>query len=74
MRTLQIVVYSALGIPTAGIFLAGIGWVGARVTGRLDLSVALGRVLVGSLYLGIAGAALALLAGVLLATRRDAPP
>lgn len=74
MRTLQVVVYSALGIPTAGIFLAGMGWVVARATGRFDLSVVLGRVLVGSLYLGIAGAALAMGAGLWLAARRDAEP
>ena len=74
MKTLQIVVYSALGIPTAGIFLAGIGWVAARSTGRFELSLWMGRVLVGSLYLGVGGAALALGAGLWLAARQEGPP
>jgi len=72
VRTIQVVVYSALGVPALGIFVAGIGFVIARANGRLDLSMLFGKVLVGSLYLGVAGAGLALVAGLLLAgTRRD---
>lgn len=71
MRTLQVVVYSALGIPIAGILFAGIGWVAARSAGRMELSLWMGRVLVGSLYLGVAGAAFALAAGLWLSARRE---
>jgi hypothetical protein len=73
VRVLQVVVYSALGVPAAAIFLTGIGWVVARSAGRFELSVWLGRVLIGSLYLGVAGAGLALVAGVWLAARKEPP-
>lgn len=62
-----------MGIPTAVIFLTGIGWVVARSAGKFELSMWMGRVLVGSLYLGVAGAALALVAGVWLTARREGP-
>ena len=74
MRAIQVVVYSALGVPALGIFISGIGFVVARAQGRLELSVGFGRVLVASLYLGVAGAALALVAGLVLAGTRRGPP
>jgi hypothetical protein len=71
MRAVQVVVYSALGVPAAGILLSGVGFVATRVSGHADLNILCGRVLVGSLWAGMLGAVLALGTGLYLAWRRD---
>jgi hypothetical protein len=69
VRAVQVAVYSAVGIPALGILASGIGYVVCRAQERVDLSMTFGRLLVGSLYAGVVGASLALVAGVVLARR-----